>query len=133
MSDRPLVQLTMLNGMAGADFELALARHVALGLKWLDLKDSLYGQSINDLSLVNAHRVSEQSRAHGLGVHCLSTSIGFSPLEDGREAFRTQHLTTLDHVLRVAEILRPESIRLLGAKLASAPQGEAVIPLVERQ
>ena len=43
-------QLTILNSMAGQDFEAALRQHVAWGLHWLDLKDRIFGKGIIDLS-----------------------------------------------------------------------------------
>ena len=134
-SETPRIQLTMLNNMAGSDWEQALARHVALGLKWLDLKDSLFGQTINDLSRENAQRIAEQAHSHGLKIHCLSSSIGYSFLSDGEAAFRTRHLSTLDHVLRIAEVLQPQAIRLLGAKLAALPPppNESAMEVVARQ
>lgn len=127
------MQITMLNAMAGPDFEQAAARHAALGLKWLDLKDGLWGESVDHLCLENAHRAAKIARAYHLNVHCLSSSVGFSPLDEGEEAFRARHWATLDHVLRVAEILNPQVVRLLGAQ-AIPPPGEAtVMPFVERR
>lgn len=122
------MQLTMLNTMAGADFELAARRHAELGLKWLDLKDGLWGETINDLRLDNAQRVIEIARAHGLKVHCLSSSVGYSNLADGEDAFREKHLPTLEHVLRVANILQPQVVRLLGATLLPQSPAESVMP-----
>lgn len=127
------MQLTMLNSMAGADFELAARRHAELGLKWLDLKDELCGQSINELSFENAHRVNAIASANGLKVHCLSSSVGYSNLAEGEVAFREKHLATLDHVLQVAQILQPQVVRLLGATLFPASPGKAPLLGVERE
>ena len=123
----------MLNGMAGSDFEVCCRRHVELGLKWLDLKDSLWGQTINNLSLENARRAADLARAHGLGVACFSTALCSSYLAEGEEGFRTRHLRTLDHVLKLAEILRPERIRLIAAMLKPFPEDGQAMALVERE
>lgn len=126
------MQLTMLNAMAGADFEIAAQRHTQLGLKWLDLKDGLWGEAVDNLSLENARRIRMIAHAHGLRVHCLSSSPGYSNIEGGEVAFRTRHLPTLDHVLRVAEILQPQVVRLLGAKLVPQSANESIMSRVEQ-
>jgi hypothetical protein len=41
-----MVQLSLLNSMAGMDFETALDQHVEWRLKWLDLKDSICGKRV---------------------------------------------------------------------------------------
>ena len=125
-------KLTMLNAMAGGDFETAARRHAELGLQWLDLKDGLWGQTINDLSLDNARRAAAIARAHGLGVFCLSTAICDSELNVGEAAFRARHLPTLDHVLKVADVLEPRYIRLISARLNPFPTTESTLAVVER-
>ncbi|MBL9206787.1 MAG: TIM barrel protein [Opitutaceae bacterium] len=129
----PVPKLTMLNGMAGSDFEVCCRRHVELGLKWLDLKDSLWGQTINNLSLENARRAADLAGEHGLGVACFSTALCSSYLAEGEETFRTRHLRTLDHVLKLAEILRPERIRLIAAMLKPFPADGQAMAVVERE
>jgi len=123
----------MLNGMAGSDFEQVCRRHVELGLKWLDLKDGLWGQNINNLSLANAERAAAIAQQHGLGVFCFSTQLCHSNLADGEAAFRAKHLPTLAHVLKLAAILRPQRIRLISATLKPFPAAANVMDLVERQ
>ena len=39
-------EITILNSMAGSTFELALDQHVSWGIKYLDLKDAIWGKSI---------------------------------------------------------------------------------------
>lgn len=43
------IRLTPLNSMAGKDFEQALDRHIDWGLHTLDLKNQIYGKSIDEL------------------------------------------------------------------------------------
>lgn len=93
------LQLTMLNSMAGPDFELAARRHVALGMQWLDLKDALWGQTINDISLESAQRVAKIAAQYRLGVFSLSTAICGSNIAEGETAFRKRHGAALGHVL----------------------------------
>jgi sugar phosphate isomerase/epimerase len=123
----------MLNGMAGADFELCARRHVELGLAWLDLKDGIFGETINDLSLANAQRVAEIAQAHQLGVFCFSTSIGFTNLEEGEAKFRARHLPTVEHVIALAAILRPLRIRLISPTLKPFPVDGKTVDVVERR
>jgi sugar phosphate isomerase/epimerase len=133
MSEKQMpVQLTMLNGMAGADFEQALDRHVALGLRWLDLKDGIYGQSVNDLGVEDARRVANAIRDRNLGVYCLSTGLCYSDLAEGEEAFRTRHFATLERVLSIAPMLQPRVIRLLAARRSPLPQDEPPMARVRR-
>ncbi|MGH7944494.1 MAG: sugar phosphate isomerase/epimerase family protein [Opitutaceae bacterium] len=130
---QPSTQITMLSDMAGSDFEQAARRHAELGLKWLDLRNALWGETINNLSLANARRVADIARDHGLSVFCLSTSLCLSNLEDGEAAFRKRHLPALDHVLKIAGILQPQRIRMLSAAVKPFPTDEPVMALVERK
>lgn len=127
------VKFSMLNSMAGSDFEKAAERHVALGLQGLDIKDGLWGETINNVSFENAQRAAEIARAHGLAIYNFSTALCHSNLADGETAFRKKHLATLDHVLKIAAILKPESIRLISATLKPFPVGEPVMAVVERE
>lgn len=129
----PKAKLTMLNDTAGRDFDLAVRRHVALDLQWLDLKDAIWDQNINNLSLDNAHRAAKAARANNLGVFCLSTGLCVSNIETGERAFREQHEPVLDHVLKVAEVLKPQSIRLLSAMVQPFPEKEPVIDYLKRR
>ncbi len=123
----------MLSSMAGGDFEQACRRHAGLGLRWLDIKDGLWRENINLVSLDNARRAADVARAHGLRVFCFSTALCETELNVGAAAFRARHLPTLDHVLRVADILQPGHIRLISARLKPFPVGESPIAVVERE
>jgi len=125
-------KLTMLNSTAGPDFELAVRRHVALGLQWLDLKDAIWGQTINDISLENARRVATIAAENRLGVFSLSTALCASNIAEGEAAFRKRHNATLEHVLDVAQIVKPRCIRLLSATLRPFPEGESVMAFLRR-
>jgi hypothetical protein len=125
-------KLTMLNGTAGSDFETAARRHAELGLKWLDLKDSLWGENINNLSLDNARRAADIAKAHGLKVFCFSTALCESELNAGEDAFRARHFKTLDHVLKLADIIEPAYVRLISAKLKPYDGPESRMEIVER-
>jgi sugar phosphate isomerase/epimerase len=125
-------QLTMLNGMAGRDFETQAKTHVALGLKWMDLKDAMYGENINNLSIENAKTAAAIARDNGLGIFCFSTALCESDISVGESTYRQKHSATLDHVLKLADILEPKYIRLISAKLNPFPEGDRVMDVVER-
>lgn len=108
--------LTMLNSMADPDFETALDRHVAWGLRHLDLKDSIFGRSVAGLSAAEARRAAELIAARGLTVHCMSTQLFHGDVEVGEAAFRQTHLEPLQHAIEVAAVLRPNLFRLLSAR-----------------
>jgi hypothetical protein len=112
-----LIDIAMLNGMASSDFLTALDRHVALGLRLLDLKDAIFGKSIGDLSEAEAHQAAEAIQRRGLRVFCLSTTLFHRDVEAGESAFRAD-LEKLQNVLNIARILQPKAIRVLSATTA---------------
>ncbi|MCZ7648572.1 MAG: TIM barrel protein [Planctomycetota bacterium] len=117
------VELTILNSMAGRDFEAALDRHAAWNLKQLDLKEAVYGKKITELSEAEAERAQRAIAARGLRVYCFSTTLFAGAVEEGEGAFREQHLGPLKATLAAARILRPKLIRLIDAKPAEKPAG----------
>jgi hypothetical protein len=110
------VQITMLNSMTGGEFEPALDRHVAWGIGVLDLKDAIFGKGIADLTDAEADTAARMIQVRGLSVYCLSTGLFFDDVEKGEAVFRRDHLAKLDHVLALADTLRPTFIRLLAAR-----------------
>ena len=117
MSERKKVRLTMLNFMAGEDFVEALDRTVSWGVKDLDLKDSMFGRGILDLSDEQLVQVSDLVAERDLSVYCLSTTLFFDPIEKGRSFFETNHLARVSRAIEAAQALRPRFIRLIGARM----------------
>lgn len=112
----PAIQLTLLNSMAGHEFEPALDTHVAWGVALLDLKDRIYGKAIAELTLDEARRAAGQIAERELKVYAFSTHLFGSEVEEGEVAFTKRNLHPLAHVLDLARILKPTFIRLLGAQ-----------------
>lgn len=110
------MQLTMLNSMAGPDFPVALNRHVALGLRLVDLKDGLWGQKVEDLNDEQAARAAALIDERGLEVHCLSTALGWADANLGESVWRAGQEKLLQRVLQVAAILRPRYVRVLAVR-----------------
>jgi sugar phosphate isomerase/epimerase len=108
-------QLTMLNSMAGSDFEQALDRHLEWGLTVLDLKDAIYGKTVDDLLPQEAERAAKAIATRGMTVETLSTGIFYADIEQGEAAFRTKFKDKLARILESAPILQPRNLRLLSA------------------
>ncbi|MDQ3815236.1 MAG: xylose isomerase [Armatimonadota bacterium] len=128
------VQLTLLSSILGGDFPLALERQRALGLRFLDLKDGIWGKTVEQLNEGEAARAAALIGEFGLQVHCFSTSIGHTNLEASTDeaAFRARYDAALDNALRAAEIMRPQVLRLLAPRLASA-NGEIAMARLLRE
>ena len=116
------VSITMLNSMADRDFETALDRHVQWGLDHLDVKDSVFGKGVADLTDAEARRAAELIEARGLNVYCMSTQLFHRDVEVGEAAFRAAHLEPLERAIAVAEVLRPNLFRLLSARTTRREQ-----------
>jgi hypothetical protein len=110
------VKITILNSMAGGDFEKALDQHVSWDIKALDLKDSIFCKGIADLTEDEARQAAKAIAKRDLSVYCLSTGLFHGHVEQGEEKFRRDYFSKIDHVIRLAEILQPQMIRLLSAQ-----------------
>ena len=55
------INLTMLNCMGGRVTEKSFDRHVEYGLKYLDLKDCLFGKSVENLMPEEAKSIKEMT------------------------------------------------------------------------
>lgn len=111
-------EITILNSMAGREFEAALDRHVAWGLRWLDLKDGIFGKSIVDLSDVELAAASRMISERGLRVYALSTSLFAENIEAGKAVFLQKHLGSVSRVLEIARELAPIVVRLIAPMTA---------------
>ena len=118
------VQLTVLNSMAGTEIGACMDQHLAWNLRLLDLKDRLFGKAVAELSTQEAEAIAEMAEERGLAVHTLSTGLFHSDVEVGEAAFRASWFPVLDRALAVAEILRPQQVRLLMA--CSNKRGEVI-------
>jgi len=119
-------ELTVLSSMLSSDFETALDRHVELGMKYVDMKDGIFGKSITQLTLDEAIRAMQLLTDRSLEVYCLSSSLFGGDVSFGEPAFREANLVPLKHLLKTAEILRPRFIRLLVPQCADGARSERV-------
>lgn len=124
---------TMLNAMADKDFETALDRHVAWGLKHLDLKGGILGNDVVGLSTEEAGRAKELADERALSVYCLSTTLFDEFVEAGEWVFRGEHLGKIDRLIEVADVLEPHFVRLLAAKTRQRQQTSDAIRYVNEE
>ncbi|WP_401000731.1 sugar phosphate isomerase/epimerase family protein [Agromyces sp. GXQ0307] len=127
------VDFTMLNSMADADFDAALERHREWGIRWVDLRDQIYGKRIADLTIEEAIRARAAIDEAGLEVVCLSTGVFFEDVANGEEAFRRDHLGRLDHLLEISAVLRPRFFRLIAAQLPEREQGRSAVAILKER
>ena len=117
-------RLAVLNSMASREIEESLDIQKAWGLEVLDLKDAIFGKSIEDLGEEEAGRVSQLCRDRSLDIWTLSSGIFFEDVEKGSDAFQT-HLDKVPGLIRAAQILKSHQIRLLIARSSKPePTGE---------
>ena len=124
--------ITMLNSMASPDFTEALDRHVEWGLKFLDLKNAIFGKNLIDLSSDQAKTAAAEIDRRGLQTYCLSSTLFHGTVEDGRAAFRRENLDPLDHLLSLARILHPTKIRLLVPETRQRRQLDNAVAYVQK-
>ncbi len=122
----PNSQLTILNFMASTDFDESVALHREWGLKWIDLKEQIYGHTLKTLDEPSARRAKAAADAADIPIFCLSTSIFFEDIRVGETAFQDVHLTELRRTLQLAEILQPSVIRIIGAQLPRDKEVNAI-------
>lgn len=114
--------LTMLNGMADADFSRSLELQQDWGIYMLDLKDKIFGKSIEQLNLEEAQLASDMINHKKMSVYCFSTALFNDNIEQGEAFFIEKHLNKFDQLLQTAQILKPNVIRLLAAKTSLRPE-----------
>lgn len=111
-----MTTLTMLNEMAGNDFSAALQTHREWGLRTLDLKGSIFGKSLLDLTDEQAIEAARLISLQGMDVYCFSTTLFHPEVELGEEQFRRAQLAGVTRAIELASIMHPRVIRLLGAQ-----------------
>ena len=111
-----MVEVTILNSMAGREFEQALDQHVSWDIEILDLKDAIFGKNIVQLTEEQAADAAILIRERGLSVYCFSTGLFHGDIELGEKRFREDYLDRIGYVIELAGILQPNMIRLLSAR-----------------
>jgi hypothetical protein len=113
------MQLTIAHALGPADLgdglDAALDRYVAWGIKSLDLGGAAGGKGVLDCSEADAQRIAAALDRRGLAVHGLTTPLFGEPVEAGEAVFRDRHAARIEHALRLAGILRPQTIGLQAA------------------
>ena len=123
-------KITILNSMAGREFERALDQHVDWNITVLDLKDAIFGKGIVQLTVGEAAQAADLIRARDLSVYCLSTGLFFGEIESGEAEFRRKYLDQIGHIIRLAKTLQPDLVRLLSATTTKRKQIAAGIEYI---
>lgn len=119
--------------MADADFDRALEIHKEWNLKWLDLRDGIYGNWIVNVDVDSARRARAAVDKSGLQIFCMSTGTFFEEVEKGEALFREKHLGNLKHLIELGKIFQPKVMRIIAAQLPSRKPGENAISILEKQ
>lgn len=125
-------ELTMLNAMADADFDAAIAKHKEWGIRHLDIRDGIAGKWVKDITVDEAREAKRAADEAGLEVFCLSTSIFYGDVTDGEEAFREKHVGALDHILEIAEVFQPRLVRIIAAQLPGREADASAVEILKR-
>jgi sugar phosphate isomerase/epimerase len=109
------VLLTVLNSMGGGTVEESFDQHLAWNLRTLDLKDALYGKTVEQLTIAEADQILEAAESRGLSINTLSSGLFYGDIEQGEVAFRETYFPKLNTLLDNARTLQPSQVRLLMA------------------
>ncbi|WP_394216448.1 sugar phosphate isomerase/epimerase family protein [Brachybacterium vulturis] len=125
-------ELTMLNSMADADLEVALAKHKEWGIRHLDIRDGIAGKWVKDITVGEAREAKRAIDDAGMDVFCLSTSIFYGDVTDGEASFHENQVGALDHILEIAEVLQPKLVRIIAAQLPGRAPDESAVEILQR-
>lgn len=111
-----MAQITILNDMVSQDFAASLDIQKSWGIQVLDLRHSIFGKAVAGLTIDEAKAASELVAERDLSVYCLSSGIFLADIELGREAFADRYDAEIEHIIGIAEVLKPKVVRLLSAR-----------------
>jgi sugar phosphate isomerase/epimerase len=112
--DQAMARLSMLADMMGDDLDLAVDRLLELGVRHLDLKKSVYGRTIEDLSDLERTRLAALIDRTGVEIYSFSSTLGLlDPSETDESSFRRRLDDGIDNLLATLPYVRPRMIRLL--------------------
>jgi sugar phosphate isomerase/epimerase len=109
-----MAQLSMLADMMDGDLERAADRLAQLEIRQLDLKRSIYGQTIEELTDAERERLALLVERTGIEIVSFSSTLGFSDISGTDElSFRRHFDRGIDNLLTTIPYVRPRMIRLL--------------------
>lgn len=111
-----MAQITILNDMISQDFAASLDIQKSWGIKVLDLRQHIFGKNLVGLTVDEAKEAAELIEEREMSVYCLSSAIFLNDIELGRDAFANRYDSEIEHMIRIAEVLKPKVIRLLSAR-----------------
>ncbi|WP_261800208.1 sugar phosphate isomerase/epimerase [Paenibacillus sp. PAMC21692] len=111
-----MAQITILNDMVSQDFAASLDIQKSWGIQVLDLRQNIFGKNLAGLTIDEAKAAAEQIAERDMSVYCLSSGIFLNDIELGREAFANRYDAEIEHIIQLAEVLKPKVVRLLSAR-----------------
>lgn len=111
-----MAQITILNDMVSRDFVVSLDIQKSWGIQVLDLRQNIFGKNLSELTIDEAEAAAEQIAKRGMSVYCLSSGIFLNDIELGRDAFANLYDGEIEHIIQIAEVLKPKVVRLLSAR-----------------
>ncbi len=114
-----MTELTMLAEMMDRDLEVAVQRLTELHITQLDLKNHVFGRSIDDLDDEQRERLAALVERTGTSVYCFSSTVGHRNLSEVEEReFRRQLDAGIGNMVETAKTVCPAKVRLLACGFA---------------
>lgn len=111
-------ELAISNSMADRDFYTALDRCDQWRVRWLDLRDSIFGKKeVVDLSDEEAIKAAQLLAQRNISVICLSTVLFHGDVALGEAAFRETDLAGVKRLIEISRIFKPRFVRLLAPQM----------------
>lgn len=102
--------------MVSQDFAASLDIQKSWGIQVLDLRQNIFGKNLAGLTIDEAKAAAEQIAERDMSVYCLSSGIFLNDIELGLEAFANRYDAEIEHIIQLAEVLKPKVVRLLSAR-----------------
>ncbi len=104
----------MLAEMMDSNLESAIAQLSELDITYLDLKNHVFGGSIDDMDDARRGRLASLVNTTGTEIYCFSSTLGHQNVSKlGEAEFRRDMTRGIDNILRTLTYIRPRMIRLL--------------------
>jgi len=134
-----MIQACVFNDELSHDFEEAIRICAELRVPFIEIRDGVYGSSINQIDLETAKKVKQTMDRYGVGVGCIGSGFGKCSLTDEDEW--QEHLQILERQIQFADLWGVRLLRMFPFWLpkefdwrtGARPDLEAYLPqIVER-
>ena len=127
-----MTELTTAADMMDEDLPLAVSRLSDLGLRYLDLKDQVFGRPIANLDDERRDRLASLLAGTGLSVYCFSSVLGYWHLDQLDEAtFRRRLEEGARNLIATSNVVRPAKVRLIACEFDEGAAGDGATAYLE--